>query len=346
MWRYAELLPVQEPEFAVSLGEGWTPLTPMDTRGSGLAVQALWIKREELNPTGSFKARGLSAAVSLLKERGIRRAAIASNGNAASALAAYAARAGIEAFVFVPEDCPPLIVKECTRYGARTFKVKGLIHDAGRWVEAGKALFGWTSVATLKEPGRAEGKKTMGFEVAEQLGWRLPSVIVYPTGGGSGVIGMWKAFKELRELGLVDDPLPRLVSVQEEGCAPLVGALGKTIRTDRSASPTGMRVPQPPDLGLLVRILRETQGTAVAVDSQEIRDAQRALGSRGISASPEGAATWAGLHRLQEEGWLEPQDRVVLFNTSHALTYERSLETDAARTLSDDIGRIGDLIDC
>nr|WP_276352271.1 threonine synthase [Cohnella sp. YIM B05605] len=322
MWRYRELLPVQSPQSIVSLGEGWTPLTPIDVSRIPLSIRKLWMKREELNPTGSFKSRGLSVAVSLLKERGIRRAAIASNGNAGTALAAYAGCAGIDSIVFVPEDCPPLIIRECQRYGAHTFRVKGLIQHAGQWVESYKHIFDWTSVSTLREPGRVEGKKTLGFELAEQLGWRLPTVIIYPTGGGSGIIGMWKAFKELRELGFIQGPMPRFVSVQEIGCAPLVRALGKQVDSAEAASPTGMRVPHPPDIVLLLRILKETEGTAVAVSRGEIEEARRMLGNRGISASPEGAATWAGLLRLNEEGWFGQDDQVVLFNTAHALPYE------------------------
>lgn len=335
MWRYRELLPVSSADSIVSLGEGWTPLSRVEASGMGLGIRQLWIKREELNPTGSFKARGLSSAVSLLRERGVRRAAIASNGNAATALAAYAGHAGIEAYVFVPEDCPPLIIRECRRYGARTFRVRGLIHDAGQWVEAGRQLFGWTSVSTLREPGRAEGKKTMGFELAEQLGWRLPSVIIYPTGGGSGIIGMWKAFRELIELGLAAGPLPRMVSVQEAGCAPLVSALGKHVQPAAVPAATGMRVPRPPDIALLLRILNSTGGTAAAVERQEIEAAQRMLGTKGISASPEGAATWAALLRLHDEGWLRPDDEVVLFNTAHALPYEASLAADDVPLLTD-----------
>lgn len=326
MWRYKELLPVSSHEHIVTLGEGWTPLSKLNVESMHLPVKNVWMKREELNPTGSFKARGMSVAVSLLKEQGVKHAAVSSNGNAASALAAYAGCANIEAYVFVPEDCPPLIVQECRGYGANTFRVSGLIQDAGLWVEAGRHLFGWASVSTLKEPGRLEGKKTMGFELAEQLGWRLPTVIIYPTGGGSGIIGMWKAFGELLELGLVSGPLPRMVCVQEEGCAPLAAAKGNYRSTPQPAAATGMRVPHPPDIALLIRIIDETNGTAVAVSRQEITDAQNKLGARGISASPEGAATWAALLQLSRNHWILPDDHVVLFNTAHRLKYEHILE--------------------
>jgi threonine synthase len=334
MWRYKELLPISLPQDIVSLGEGWTPLSCINIQSIKLPISHVWIKREELNPTGSFKARGMSVAVSLLKERGVHSAAVSSNGNAASALAAYAGCAGIEAFVFVPEDCPPLIVQECLAYGARTFRVKGLIQDAGKWVEVGKQLFGWTSVATMKEPGRVEGKKTMGFELAEQLGWSLPSVIVYPTGGGSGLIGIWKAFHELIQMGMISDPLPRMVSVQDAGCSPLVSAMGKHETCLDAPAATGLRVPHPPDLDLLVKILKETGGTAVAVSQAEIQKAQCKLGYSGISSSPEGAATWAGMLKLCEEGWIKQDDRVVLFNTSHSLKYANSLELESVPLLT------------
>ncbi|MFC5468829.1 threonine synthase [Cohnella suwonensis] len=334
IWRYKELLPVTSSEDIVSLGEGWTPLTYMDIQAIGLPVSHVWIKREELNPTGSFKARGMSVAVSLLKERGARYAAVSSNGNAASALAAYAGCAGIQAYVFLPEDCPPLIVQECLSYGARTFRVKGLIQDSGQWVEVGKQLFGWSTVATMKEPGRVEGKKTMGFELAEQMGWKLPSVIIYPTGGGSGLIGMWKAFHELKQMGMISDPLPRMVSVQDAGCSPLVTAMGKHVTVLEAPAATGMRVPRPPDLGLLVRILKETGGKAIAVSQAEIDAAQRNLGYRGVSSSPEGAATWAGLLKLCEEGWIGSDDSVVLFNTCHGLKYGKSPGLESVPLLS------------
>ncbi|MCD9026481.1 threonine synthase [Cohnella silvisoli] len=334
MWRYKELLPVSSPEDVVSLGEGWTPLSYMNIQGIGLPVDHVWIKREELNPTGSFKARGMSVAVSLLKERKARYAAVSSNGNAASALAAYAGCAGIEAIVFLPEDCPPLIVQECLSYGARTFRVQGLIQDAGQWVEAGKHLFGWSTVATLKEPGRVEGKKTMGFELAEQLGWKLPSVIIYPTGGGSGLIGMWKAFHELKQMGMIADPLPRMVSVQDAGCSPLVSAMGNHATVLDAPAATGMRVPRPPDIDLLLHILKETGGKAVAVNQVEIDGAQRYLGYRGVSSSPEGAATWAGLLKLCEEGWIRRDDSVVLFNTCHGLKYGKSLGLESVPLLA------------
>ncbi|MDU0199780.1 threonine synthase [Paenibacillus sp. MAH-36] len=331
MWRYNELLPVSNPDCIITLGEGWTPLVRLQNWEQKLPVRQLWIKREEQNPTGSFKSRGFSVAVSLLKESGATRAAVPSNGNAAGALAAYASHAGIKTSVFIPLDCPPLIVEECPLYGAETFLVDGLIHDAAAIIETGKQEQGWVNVGTLKEPGRVEGKKTMGLELAEQLGWTFPDVIIYPTGGGSGIIGMWKAYHELKALGWVDGPMPRFVCVQEEGCQPIVdGLLPQAARGQAGAgqkpSPTGMRVPQPPDLPLILAIVKESGGTALALSKSQIADATRALGAQGISSSPEGSATWAGLIELCDSGWLRQTDSVVLFNTSHAMKYTQ-LET-------------------
>lgn len=326
MWRYAELLPIINKENIISLGEGWTPLIRLYQAEKTLPLQKLWVKREEQNPTGSFKSRGFSVALSIAREHGIQKVAVNSNGNAASALAAYAGYAGMDAYVFLPKDCPGLIAEECVQYGAQTFLVDGLIHDAGKIIQDGEQEQGWYSVGTLKEPGRAEGKKTMGLELAEQLGWKLPNVIVYPTGGGSGVIGMWNAFKQLKQLGFIQGDLPRMVSVQEIGCQPVVEAMKNKgefqPQTHEILSrPTGMRVPNPPDGDLIISILRESDGTAIAVSKEEIQNAQLSLGTQGISSSPEGAATWAGLHRLIDHGWIQPTDEVVLFNTSHAMKY-------------------------
>lgn len=336
MWRYEELLPIQDTSSIISLGEGWTPLLRMPSWENKLSLKRLWIKREEQNPTGSFKSRGFSVAVSLLKEAGVTKAAVPSNGNAASALAAYAGRAGIQAYVFIPMDCPSLIVDECPLYGATTILVDGFIHDAAAIIEAGRVEQGWVNVGTLKEPGRVEGKKTMGLELAEQLDWTFPDVIIYPTGGGSGIIGMWKSFLELKSLGFIDCDMPRFVCVQEEGCQPIVDAVTKVstpTTPDLDASlpadgriipnPTGMRVPNPPDLALLVSIVEQSGGTAVAVSKEQIADAMLSLGAEGISSSPEGAATWAAMLALSERGWLRSSDSVVLFNTSHAMKYAK-----------------------
>lgn len=322
MWRYRELLPVLYDINIVSMGEGWTPLVRLDTAAKSLSLGNLWVKREEQNPTGSFKARGFSAALSVAREHGICKVAVNSNGNAASALSAYAAYAGMEAFAFVPRDCPRPIVEECLLYGARTAYVDGLIHDAGRIVRDGQKEQGWHNVGTLKEPGRAEGKKTMGLELAEQLNWQLPDVIVYPTGGGSGIIGMWRAFTQLRDMGWIGKHMPRFVSVQEAGCQPIVDTMnGQLTPTMEHSDPTGMRVPNPPDLELIVSALRSSEGTAVAVTKDEIRKARKAMGFQGISSSPEGAATWAALIRLTADGWIRKREKVVLFNTCHAMKY-------------------------
>lgn len=322
MWRYRELLPIHSDRHIVSLGEGWTPLVPMEAAAKSLSLGGLWVKREEQNPTGSFKSRGFSVALSIAREHGVRKVAVNSNGNAASALAAYAARAGMEAFVFVPRDCPRPIVEECLLYGARTTYVDGLIHDAGRIVSDGEVEQGWHHTGTLKEPGRAEGKKTMGLELAEQLHWRLPDVIIYPTGGGSGIIGMWRAFAQLRELGWIGAHMPRFVSVQEAGCQPIVDNMSDPPTSVKgSSAPTGMRVPNPPDLELVVSALRASGGTAVAVTKEEISKAQQTMGAQGLSASPEGAATWAALIRLVADGWIQKRENVVVFNTCHAMKY-------------------------
>lgn len=326
MWRYAELLPITDPDHIVSLGEGWTPLIRMYHAEQNLPIRKLWVKREEQNPTGSFKSRGFSAAISIAKEYGINKVAVNSNGNAASALAAYAGYAGMTSYIFVPKDCPGLIVQECVQYGAQTFLVDGLIHDAGKIIEDGQQDQGWHHVGTLKEPGRAEGKKTMGLELAEQLNWKLPDVIIYPTGGGSGVIGMWNAFQQLKQLGFIEGDLPRMVSVQEKGCQPIVDAIQNKKEFISqvhhvTSKPTGMRVPNPPDGELIVSILRASGGTALAVSSEQIRQAQTSLGKHGISSSPEGAATWAGFMQLLDQGWIRPDDEVVLFNTSHSMKY-------------------------
>ncbi|NOV02006.1 threonine synthase [Paenibacillus planticolens] len=338
MWRYRELLPVSNPDCIITLGEGWTPLIRLQKWEQKLPIRQLWIKREEQNPTGSFKSRGFSVAVSLLKESGALKAAVPSNGNAAGALAAYASRAGIAASVFIPSDCPPLIAEECPLYGAETYLVDGFIHDAAAIIEAGKQEQGWVNVGTLKEPGRVEGKKTMGLELAEQMGWTFPDVIIYPTGGGSGIIGMWKAYLELKALGWIDGPMPRFVCVQEAGCQPIADGLSPDSLIFRAeaaaqASPTGMRVPQPPDLPLILSIVKQSGGTAVALTAGQIAEATQALGAQGISSSPEGSATWAGMLALCDSGWLRPTDSVVLFNTSHAMKYAKSVNFTTLATI-------------
>ncbi|MGZ9584936.1 threonine synthase [Paenibacillus marinisediminis] len=325
MWRYKELLPIINTSRIVSLGEGGTPLIRLNRQEKRLGLGPLYCKREDLNPTGSFKARGFSSAVTLLNERDILKVAVNSNGNAASALAAYAAHCGMEAYVFVPKDCPGLIVEECLLYGAHTFLVNGLIQDAGTIVTAGEEEQGWSHVGTLQEPGRVEGKKTMGLEIVEQLGWTFPDVVIYPTGGGSGIIGLWRAFLLLKELGWAHGDLPRIISVQEQGCEPVVQSfLGNHYSTSESevtSSPTGLRVPNPPDLGIIISILQKMNGHAISVSRTEIEATVKELGHHGLSASPEGASTWSALIKLREKRLIKPGEKVILFNTSHASKY-------------------------
>jgi threonine synthase len=327
LWRYHELLPVLDAQYIVSLGEGGTPLLPLRRLGTRLGLRHLYLKEEGANPTGSFKARGLAMAVSKAKELGLRKLAIPTAGNAGSALAAYAAAGGLAAYVFAPDDTPSVIVQECLILGAHVYLVKGLIDEAGRIVQQGRATHGWFDVSTLKEPYRLEGKKTMGIELAEDLQWQLPDVIIYPTGGGTGLIGMWKAFAELATLGWIDDARPRMVVVQAEGCAPIVKAVaeGATEAPPWPQAQTiaaGLRVPKAFADFLILQAVYESEGTAVAVSDAEIVDAQRTLASlEGIFACPEGAATVAALQRLRQQGWIAAHERVVLFNTGSGLKY-------------------------
>lgn len=322
LWRYSRLLPIQDEKQIITLGEGRTPLIPMSGLAKLFGVKGVFVKREEQNPTGSFKARGITVAISLLKAQGVKKVAIPSNGNAATAVAAYSAKARMDSYVFLPKDCPKLILEECKLYGAHVFLVDGLIHDASKIIEDGKFEQGWFNIGTMQEPGRIEGKKTMGFELAEDFNWELPDVVIYPTGGGSGIIGMWKAFNELKQLGLVKGELPRLVSVQEYGCQPIVNAVRELKDlSSHQTGPTGMRVPLPPDIDLIKSILRETQGTAITVEQDNINQGQKLFGMHGISSSPEGSATMAALFQLKEMGYFRPEDRIVLFNTSHAIKY-------------------------
>ena len=327
MWRYFELLPVRERRNIISLGEGWTPLTPAPRLGEEMGVPDLWIKDEAIIPTGTFKARGLSAAISRAKELGIKRVAMPSAGNAAGAIAAYGARAGMEVYVFMPEDAPKVNAVESQITGAKVVFVKGLITDAGKMVAEGAAEMGWFPVTTLKEPYRVEGKKTMGLEVAEQMGWTLPDVIIYPTGGGTGIIGMWKAFEELERLGWIAGDRPRMVSVQSEGCAPIPKAYreGKEESEFWEGADTiaaGLRVPKALGDFLILRAIRESGGMALAVSDEEIISAVWMIARKeGVFPCPEGAATLAGLRRMVDEGELDRGESVVLFNTGSGLKY-------------------------
>lgn len=328
MWRFRELLPLHECQAPISLGEQETPLVPASRLGSALGLRSLWIKDESHLPTGSFKARGLAMAVSMAQQFGVRRLAIPTAGNAGGALAAYAARAGIEAFVFMPRDTPIINQFECMLAGAKVFLVDGLISDCGAIVRNGIEAMGWFDCSTLKEPYRLEGKKTMGLELAAQLGWTLPDVIMYPTGGGTGLIGMWKAFQELRALGwLESETLPRMVAVQSDGCAPIVRAFNTG---ERFAQPwenartcaSGLRVPAAVGDFMILDAIRDSGGRAVAVEEGRIVEAmRRASSAEGLSICPEAAACVLALEKLAGEGWIKPQERVVLFNTGSGAKY-------------------------
>ncbi|RME39608.1 MAG: threonine synthase [Thermoflexia bacterium] len=327
LWRYQALLPVRDPAHIVTLGEGFTPLLPARRLGAELGMSHLYIKEESLNPTGSFKARGLAVAISRARELGVRGMVIPSAGNAAGAAAAYAARAGIPLHVFMPRDVPAPFLAECRALGASVTLVDGFITDCGQEARRLAAEHGWFDLSTLREPYRLEGKKTMGYELAEQMGWDLPDVIVYPTGGGTGLVGMWKAFEEMAELGWIGDRRPRMVTVQSTGCAPIVRAFhaGETFAAPWENAQTvaaGLRVPAAIGDFLILRALRERGGTAVAVSDEALLEGQRLMGrTEGIFACPEGGATVAALNFLLEAGWVRPQERVVLFNTGSGLKY-------------------------
>ncbi len=329
MWRYHEVMPVSMPEAVVSLGEGFTPLLSAPRLARRLGMKDLLIKDESVNPTGSFKARGLSAAVSKAKELGLTKLTIPSAGNAAGALAAYCSAGGLEAHVFMPADAPQANKTECRAYGARLTLVDGFITDAGRRSAAAAAELGLFDVSTLREPYRAEGKKTMGYEIAEQLGWDLPDVIVYPTGGGTGIVGIWKAFDEMEALGWLPrgGRRPRMVCVQAEGCAPLVKAFEAGAgHADPVVSPktiaAGLRVPAAIGDYLVLRAVRASGGTALVVSDDEMVGAVKEMAEfSGVFAAPEGGATLAGLRRLRGSGQVSHDERVVLLNTGSALKY-------------------------
>lgn len=332
MWRYAEVMPVGREEDIVTLGEGFSPILPLRRLGARLGLNQLYVKDESLNPTGSFKARGLSAAVSMAKSLGITKIAIPSAGNAAGALAAYCAKANIAAYIFMPKDTPAANILEARACGADVTLVDGVITDAARIMGERKEAEGWYDVSTLKEPYRIEGKKTMGYELAEQWRWELPDVIVYPTGGGTGLIGMWKAFDEMEELGWIGSRRPRMVTVQSDGCAPIVRAFE---RGDATAAPwenpvtiaSGLRVPRAVGDALMLRALRESRGTAVAVPDSEIIDCVFELGeTEGIFAAPEGAACFAAVRRLQKQGWIGADERVLAFNTGAGIKYVDTID--------------------
>jgi threonine synthase len=339
LWRYAEVLPNDPP---VSLGEGMTPLVHAKRLGASMpcgqgSLQQLYIKDEGLNPTGSFKARGMTAAVTRAKQLGAKVLAAPTAGNAGGALAAYAAAAGLPSVIVMPADTPLANVMECQAFGAKVVKLNGLISDCGKYVAERKDREGWYDVSTLKEPYRIEGKKTMGYELWEQFGGKLPHVILYPTGGGVGLIGMCKAFDEMQEMGWMGSERPRMVAVQAEGCAPIVKAW-EAHQTSAAFFPnaatiaSGLRVPGPLGDLLILSMLRQTKGTALTVTDEEMLHAGRELASlEGIFAAPEGAATVIAARKLAASGWIKPEESVVLFNTGtgykYAEAWQRALQS-------------------
>jgi threonine synthase len=328
LWRYSEVLPVKDWNNIVSLGEGWTPLLNAQRLAERLPIPLnLYIKDEGQNPTQSFKARGMTAAISMAKELGIKKVAVPSAGNAASAMAAYAARAEMEAYIFMPSDTPRANVVECRQTGANVTLVDGLITDCGKIVAERKDAEGWFDVSTLKEPYRVEGKKTMGYELAEQLNWELPDVIIYPTGGGTGLIGMWKAFGEMEQMAWIGSKRPRMVTVQSATCAPIVRAFEKGERfadefENAATVASGLRVPKAIGDFLILDAIRESGGTAIAVSDDELMAAVGEIGAaEGVFAAPEGAACLPALRKLIDTGDVKTGESVVMFNTGSGIKY-------------------------
>lgn len=328
LWRYTEVLPVENPENIVCLGEGFTPLLKVEKIALTLPLKLnLYIKDESTNPTQSFKARGMTAAVSMAKELGVKKVAAPSAGNAAGALAAYASRAGMEAHLFMPQDTPKANIIECEQTGAFVTLVDGLITDCGKIVAERKDAEGWFDVSTLKEPYRVEGKKTMGYELAEQLNWTLPDVILYPTGGGTGLIGMWKAFDEMEKMGWIDSKRPRMVSVQSAGCAPIVRAFHARSRfadefENAHTVASGLRVPKAVGDFLILDAIRASNGTAIAVSDENLVSAVKEIGaSEGLFCAPEGAACLPALREMIEKDLVKEGETVVIFNTGAGVKY-------------------------
>jgi threonine synthase len=327
LWRYREVLPVRNAADIVTLGEGWTPLLPAPRLGAKHGLRRLFIKDEAQNPTASFKARGMTAAVSMAKQFGLKKLAAPSAGNAAGALAAYAARAGMEAHIFMPKDTPKANIIECEQMGAFVTLINGLITDCGAEVAKRKVAEGWFDVSTLKEPYRAEGKKTLGYELAEQLNWTLPDVILYPTGGGTGLVGMWKAFDEMERMGWIGSKRPRMFSVQAEGCQPIVRAFkqGDKFAAEHLGAHTkasGLRVPKAIGDFIMLDAIRKSGGGAIAVPDDQMISCTKEVGSaEGVFTAPEGGACYAALKTLLAANQVKPDDTVVLFNTSTGLKY-------------------------
>jgi threonine synthase len=338
LWRYRELLPYFEETDIVSLGERISPLLGAPRLAARFGLENLWIKDESQLPTGTFKSRGMAMAITMARRLGVKRIALPTAGNAGGAAAAYAARAGLECYVFMPEDTPVVNQYECAIAGARTFLVNGLINDCGRIVREGKQRMGWFDLSTLKEPYRLEGKKTMGLELAEQLDWELPDVILYPTGGGTGLVGMWKAFAELEAIGwLKSDRRPRMVAVQSDGCAPIVRAFEAGSRfaepfANAHTSASGLRVPAAVGDFMILDAIRESGGTAIAVGESRLNQWLRtAVSLEGIPTCPEAAACVGALETLSQQGWIKPHERVVLFNTGAAQKYVEAIRSELPR---------------
>ncbi len=350
LWRYAEIMPVRNPENRLTLGEGGTPLLSTNRLGAEMGLPNLLVKDEGRNPTGSFKARGLGAAVSRAKELGVEAVALPSAGNAAAAASAYLARGGMRAVVFMPEDAPDIFKAECRALGAEVFLVQGLINDAGKIVRENSAARGWFDVSTLKEPYRAEGKKTMGLELVEQLGWSVPDAIIYPTGGGTGIVGMWKAFNELEKMGFIGPERPQMIVVQAENCAPIVKAFEAGERhaplwENAQTIAPGMRVPIAIGDYLIIDAVRQSEGTAVAIsDADLLAMTHRVSATEGLHVSPEVGAAFAAASRLREEGFLSESDRVVVFGTGSGLLHT-DLVSEGYPVLDPNDPNLGAIID-
>lgn len=331
MWRYFEMLPVLEYKNIVSLGEGMTPLVPLHNLSAAFGFTDLLMKDESCNPTGSFKARGLSMAISRARELDVYRCIVPTAGNAGGALAAYCAKAGMECTVVMPEHTPNVFKQECEMYGAELILVKGLINDCARKVALLKEKKAYYDLSTMKEPYRLEGKKTMGYEIAEQLNWQLPDVIIYPAGGGTGLIGIWKAFREMLMMGWIRGPLPRMVAVQSQNCAPVVKAFYDPENWRENFTPSasvasGLVVPFPFGMDMMQQVLHDSEGTAITVSDEEIKSGIKEIASKeGILVSPEGAATWKALLHLRNKKLIDPSDKIVLLNTGSGYKYLENL---------------------
>ena len=327
MWRYRELLPVKENSNIITLGEGFTPILRLRKASTATGLRNLFMKDDGLVPTGTFKARGMTSAITKCKELGVKEVVVATAGNAGAAMSAYASVANIVSHVFMPKDTPAPIRLECEIYGANVTLIDGSISDAARVADESARKENWMNLSTMKEPYRVEGKKTMGFEIAEQFSWTLPDVIIYPTGGGTGIVGMWKAFDELEKLGFISGKRPRMVSVQSKTCAPIVKAVQEGREScDFWDNPTtiaaGLRVPKPYGDYLILRAIAESHGTAVAVsDDEMVRAMKEVARMEGVWMCPEGAATYASLIRLKESGFLDGDENILLYNTGLGILY-------------------------